>query len=173
MLYFFSDNQLSVLDHFLMSQPTFHGWDFNVFGVVTHQSFYRIIFAGITCDPQTSKKEIISICLTENCSILSLSKASFRLYILRVCKHYRFLIDYLDLHFKSLILSIFTYAIEVCGGAFYNKYLSRIDKFFNKVLNYDIQKNVILFWMFIWKGPPALGENYVSWQSTSSPLTAT
>ena len=123
-----------------MSQPTFHGWDFNVFGVATHQSFYRIIFAGITCDPQTSKKEIISICLTENCSILSLSKASFRLYILRVCKHYRFLIDYLDLHFQSLILSIFTYAIEVCGGAFYNKYLSRIDKFVNKVFKLGYTK---------------------------------
>ena len=47
-----------------------------------------------------------------------LSKASSRLYILRVCKHYGFSVDYLDLLFKSLILSIFTYAIEVWGGAF-------------------------------------------------------
>ena len=59
-----------------------------------------------------------------------LSKASSRLYILRVCKHYGFSVDYLDLLFKSLILSIFTYAIEVWGGAFYNKYLSRIDNSF-------------------------------------------
>ena len=58
-----------------------------------------------------------------------LSKASSRLYILRVCKYYGFSVDYLDLLFKSLILSIFTYALEVWGGAFYNKYLSRIDKF--------------------------------------------
>lgn len=49
-IYIFSHKHLSVLDPFLMSQPTFRGRDFNVFGVATHQSFYRIIFAGITCD---------------------------------------------------------------------------------------------------------------------------
>ena len=61
-----------------------------------------------------------------------LSKASSRLHILPVCKHYGFSVDYLDLLVKSLILSIFTYAIAVWGGAFYNKYLSRIaiDNFF-------------------------------------------
>ena len=48
---------------------------------------------------------------------------------MRVCKYYGFSADYLDLLFKSLILSIFTYAIAVWGGAFYQKYLSRIDKF--------------------------------------------
>ena len=42
-----------------------------------------------------------------------LSKASSRLYILPFCKYYGFSVDYLDLLFKSLILSIFTYAIEV------------------------------------------------------------
>ena len=62
-----------------------------------------------------------------------LPKPSSRLYILRVCKHYGFSFNYLDLLFKSLILSIFTYAIEVWGDAFYNKYLSSIDKFFNRV----------------------------------------
>ena len=69
-----------------------------------------------------------------------LSKASSRLYILRVCKHYRFSVDYLDLLFKSLILSIFTYAIEVWGGAFYNKYISRIDKFFNRAFKLGYTK---------------------------------
>ena len=38
-----------------------------------------------------------------------------------------FSVDYLDLHFKSVILPILTYAIEVWSGAFFNKYLSRID----------------------------------------------
>ena len=32
--------------------------------------------------------------------------------------------------FQSLILTVFTYAIEVWGCAFYSKYLSRIDKLF-------------------------------------------
>ena len=70
-----------------------------------------------------------------------LSKASSRLYIVfRVCKQYGFSVDYLDLFFKSLILSIFTYAIEVWGGAFYNKYLSRIDKFVNRVFKLGYTK---------------------------------
>ena len=50
-----------------------------------------------------------------------------------------FSVDYLDL-FKSLILSIFTYAIEVWGGAFYNKYLSRIDKFLNRAFKLGYTK---------------------------------
>ena len=34
------------------------------------------------------------------------------------------------IYFFSLILSVFLYAIEVWGSAFYDKYLSRIDKLF-------------------------------------------
>ena len=45
-----------------------------------------------------------------------LSKASSRLYILRICKYYRYSIENLDLLFQSLILSIVTYAIEWRGG---------------------------------------------------------
>ena len=41
-----------------------------------------------------------------------LSKASSRLYILRICKYYRYSIENLDLLFQSLILSIVTYGIE-------------------------------------------------------------
>ena len=59
-----------------------------------------------------------------------LSKASSRLYILRVCRYYKYFISILDLLFQSLILSIFIYGIEVWGNAFYSKYLSRTDKFF-------------------------------------------
>ena len=57
-----------------------------------------------------------------------LSKNSNRLYILRICKYYGYSIENLDLLFQILILSVFTYAIEVWGWAFYSKYLSRIDK---------------------------------------------
>ena len=42
-----------------------------------------------------------------------LSKASSRLYILRVCKYYGFSLQELTLLFDSLIMSLFTYAIEV------------------------------------------------------------
>jgi hypothetical protein len=62
-----------------------------------------------------------------------LTKASSRLYILRVCKYYGFSVDYLDLLFQCLILSIFTYAIEVWGCASYNKYLSHIDKYLSHI----------------------------------------
>ena len=64
-----------------------------------------------------------------------LSKASSRLYILRVCNNYGFSVDYLDLLFKSLIPSIFTYAIEVWGGTFYNKYLSVLINILIELLN--------------------------------------
>ena len=75
-----------------------------------------------------------------------LSKASSRLYILRVCKYNGFSVDYLDLLFKSLILSIFTHAIEVWGGAFYNKYLSRIDKFLNRAFKLGYTKVCYSVW---------------------------
>ena len=64
-----------------------------------------------------------------------LSKASSRLYILRICKYYKYSINNLDLLFQSLILSIFNYAIKVWGCAFYSKYLSRIDNSLLDVLN--------------------------------------
>jgi hypothetical protein len=38
----------------------------------------------------------------------------------------------LDLLFNSLIVSLFTFAAEVWGGASYNKYVSQIDKFVNR-----------------------------------------
>ena len=46
------------------------------------------------------------------------SKASSRLYIIRICKYYGYSIENLDLRFQSLILSVFTDAIEVCRCAF-------------------------------------------------------
>ena len=76
-----------------------------------------------------------------------LSKASSRLYILRICKYYRYSIENLDLLFQSLILSIVTYAIEWgCVCAFYSKYLSRMDKLFARCykLGYCLKQNSIL-----------------------------
>ena len=49
-----------------------------------------------------------------------LSKASSRLYILRVCRFYGYPKEQLDLLFQSLIISVFTYAIEVWGCCYYD-----------------------------------------------------
>ncbi|CAB3997331.1 Hypothetical predicted protein [Paramuricea clavata] len=56
-------------------------------------------------------------------------KASGRMYIMRVCKYYGLSIKQLDLLFDSLIMSIFTIAIELWGCAYDGKYLNQIDKF--------------------------------------------
>jgi hypothetical protein len=53
-----------------------------------------------------------------------MKKASRRMYILRVCKHYGLSTHQLDLLFNSLIVSFFTFAAEVLGGVSYNKYVS-------------------------------------------------
>ena len=52
----------------------------------------------------------------------------------------------LNLLFQSLILSVFTYAIEVWGCAFYSKYLGRIDKLFARCykLGYCSKQHSIL-----------------------------
>ena len=75
-----------------------------------------------------------------------LSKASGRLYIIRICKYYGYTIENLDLLFQNLILSVFTYAIEVWGCGFYSKYLSRIDKLFARCykLGYYLKQHSIL-----------------------------
>ena len=51
------------------------------------------------------------------------------MYIMRVCKYYGLSIKQLDLLFDSLIMSIFTFAIELWGCAYDGKYLNHIDKF--------------------------------------------
>ena len=75
-----------------------------------------------------------------------LSKVSSRFYIIRICKYYGYSIENLDLLFQSLILSVFTYAIEVWGCAFYSKYLSRIDKIFARCckLGYCLKQHSIV-----------------------------
>ena len=46
-----------------------------------------------------------------------MNKASKRLYILRVCKHYGLTTEQLDLLFNSLIVSLFIFAVKTknCG----------------------------------------------------------
>jgi hypothetical protein len=61
-----------------------------------------------------------------------MKKASGRMYILRVCKHYGLSTHQLDLLFNILIVSLFTFAAEIWGEASYNKYVSQIDKFVNR-----------------------------------------
>ena len=79
-----------------------------------------------------------------------LSKVSERMYILRVCKYCGFTAKQLDLLFHSLIMSLFTYATELWGGASYTNYISQIDKFINRafrngyVINKLNLKDVIL-----------------------------
>ena len=74
-----------------------------------------------------------------------LSMASSRLYILRVCRFYGYPKELLDLLFQSLIISVFTYAIEVWGCCYYDKYLKRIDKLFARAFKsgYCLPKIVI------------------------------
>ena len=71
-----------------------------------------------------------------------LSKASGRLYILRVCKFYGLPLDYLHLLVTSLILPILAYAVQVWGCAYYHKYLSRIDRLFKRAFKLDYCKEL-------------------------------
>ena len=65
-----------------------------------------------------------------------LSKASSRLYILRVYKYYGYSLQELTLLFDSPTMSLFTYAIEVWPCAYYRKYLPKIDRFCKRALRY-------------------------------------
>ena len=65
-----------------------------------------------------------------------ISKASSRLYILRVCKYFGYSLQELTLLFDSLIMSIFMYAIEVWASAYECKYLVQIDKFCRRAQKY-------------------------------------
>ena len=73
-----------------------------------------------------------------------LSKAGSRLYILRVCKFYGLPLDHLHLLFTSLILPIFTYAVEVWGCEYYHKHSSRIDRLFKRAFKLDYCKELFL-----------------------------
>ena len=70
-------------------------------------------------------------------------KANSRLYILRICKYYGYTLEELTISFHSLIMSVFTYAIEVQACAYGGKYLSKIDKFCKRAWKYGYAKERI------------------------------
>lgn len=72
-----------------------------------------------------------------------LSKASSRLYIIRVCKAYGYTKDQLCKLFDSLIMSVFLYGIEVWGAAYQRKYLDRIDSFFKRAYRFGYTTKTI------------------------------
>ena len=99
--------------------------------------FWRNFSLDPTPIPMIERKtwlEILGTILQENpCSWdmhfnKLISKASRRMCIMRACKFYGMSREQLDLLFDSLIMSVLTYGVELWGCAYYNKYLSQIDK---------------------------------------------
>ena len=74
-----------------------------------------------------------------------LSKASSRMYILRVCKYYGYSISEIHQLFNSLIMPIFLYRIEVWAGAYQSKYIDRIDKFVKRAFRFGYISECIPF----------------------------
>ena len=58
------------------------------------------------------------------------------MYILRVRKSYGYASDQLTKLFETLILSLFTYAIEIWGSTLLKKFMERIDQFFRRARRY-------------------------------------
>ena len=71
-----------------------------------------------------------------------LRKASSRLYILRVCKHFRYFKEQLTKLFDLLIMSLFLYGIEIWGAAYQGKHLDRIDRFFKRAFRFGYTNNL-------------------------------
>ena len=63
-----------------------------------------------------------------------MERALKRMLILRVCKRNGCSVSDLDYLFNSLIISLFTYCIRVCGVATYTKYLSQLDRLLRRTL---------------------------------------
>ena len=73
-----------------------------------------------------------------------MDKANSRLHILRICKYYGYTLEELTILFHSLIMSVFTYAIEVWACAYGSRYLSKIDKFCKRAWRYGYTKDRIV-----------------------------
>ena len=73
-----------------------------------------------------------------------MDKANSRLHILRTCKYYGYTLEELTILFHSLIMSVFTYAIEVWACAYGSKYLFKIDKFCKRAWKYGYTKDRIV-----------------------------
>ena len=65
-----------------------------------------------------------------------LSRASSRMHILRTCRSYGYSKEQLTILFDTLIMSLFSYGIEVWGSALEKKYLERIDTFLRRAYRY-------------------------------------
>ena len=91
---------------------------------------------------------VSSLGLKENCTRFgpSRSSSSIDLHIAYSKGHLYSLRKSAASLFQSLIVAVFTYAIEVWGCAFYSKYLSRIDKLFARCykLGYCLRQYSIL-----------------------------
>ena len=61
-----------------------------------------------------------------------------------ICKYYGYTLEELTILFHSLIMSVFTYAIEVWACAYGSKYLSKIDKFCKRAWKYGYTKHRIV-----------------------------
>ena len=74
-----------------------------------------------------------------------LSKASSRMYILRVCKSYGYSKVQLNNLFNLLVISVFLYGIKVWGAAYQQKYLDRIDRFLKRAHRFGFfTKNITI-----------------------------
>ena len=75
-----------------------------------------------------------------------LSKASSRMYILRVCKSYGYSKDQLNNLFNSLIMSVFLCGVEAWGAAYQRKFLDKIDRFLKRAhsFGFTTKKTAIL-----------------------------
>ena len=75
-----------------------------------------------------------------------LSKASSRMYILRVCKSYGYSKDQLNNFFNSLIMSVFLCEVEAWGAAYQRKFLDKIDRFLKRAhrFGFTTKKTAIL-----------------------------
>ena len=75
-----------------------------------------------------------------------LSKASGRMYILRVCKSYGYSKDQLNNFFNSLIMSVFLCEVEAWGAAYQRKFLDKIDRFLKRAhsFGFTTKKTAIL-----------------------------
>ena len=70
-----------------------------------------------------------------------LEKANSRIHILRVCKYYGYSLHELTLLFDSLIMSLFSYAMEVWACAYDTKYMSQIERFCKRAVRYGYTSN--------------------------------
>ena len=98
---------------------------------ITRKTWLKIL--GVTVEETPGKKDIHFEEM--------LKKTSERMYILRVCKYYGFTKERLDLLFQNLIMPLFTFAVEIWGGASHCKYISKIDKFINRAHRNGYTKN--------------------------------